>query len=49
MDIAGLVLLVVIAYLFGSIPTAYLAGRWSKGIDIRHYGSGTGSGSMVYE
>jgi glycerol-3-phosphate acyltransferase PlsY len=29
----------VIAYLFGSTPTGYLAGRLVKGIDIREYGS----------
>ncbi len=29
----------VAAYLFGSIPTAYLAGRLLKGIDIREHGS----------
>ena len=28
------------AYLFGSVPAAYLAGRWSRGIDIRQYGDG---------
>jgi len=33
-------LLLVAAYLFGSIPTAYLAAKWSRGIDIRQYGSG---------
>jgi glycerol-3-phosphate acyltransferase PlsY len=38
-----------IGYLFGSIPTAYLAGRWIKGIDLREYGSGTASVSMVWE
>jgi glycerol-3-phosphate acyltransferase PlsY len=31
---------VVGAYLLGSVPSAYLAGRWSRGIDIRQYGSG---------
>lgn len=41
--------LVLFGYLFGSIPTAYLAGKWIKGIDLRHYGSGTISGSMIYE
>lgn len=45
----GLLLLVILAYLLGSIPTAYLAAQWMKGIDIRRYGSGTVSGSMVYE
>ena len=29
----------VIAYLFGSTPTGYLAGRLLKGIDIREHGS----------
>jgi acyl phosphate:glycerol-3-phosphate acyltransferase len=28
------------AYLLGSIPTAYLAGRMLKGIDLREHGSG---------
>jgi len=28
------------AYLFGSIPAAYLAGRWSRRMDIRRYGDG---------
>jgi glycerol-3-phosphate acyltransferase PlsY len=37
------------AYLLGSIPTAYLIGKWLKGIDLRKYGSGTVSGSMVWE
>jgi glycerol-3-phosphate acyltransferase PlsY len=41
-------LLVIAAYLMGSIPSAYLAGRWLKGIDLRHYGSGTVSGTGVY-
>ena len=27
------------AYLLGSVPSAYLAGKWSHGIDIRQYGS----------
>src|SRR5690349_2610544 len=28
-----------VAYLFGSIPTGYLAGKLLKGIDIREHGS----------
>ena len=48
------------AYLLGSIPTAYLAGRLFKGIDIREHGSksvgatnalrvlGKGPGSLVF-
>jgi glycerol-3-phosphate acyltransferase PlsY len=34
------ILLLVSAYLVGSIPTAYIAARWRRGIDIRQYGSG---------
>jgi glycerol-3-phosphate acyltransferase PlsY len=32
--------LMVSAYLLGSVPAAYLAGKWSKGIDLRYRGSG---------
>ena len=42
-------LLILLAYLSGSIPVAYLAAKMTNSIDIRHYGSGTVSGSMVYE
>ncbi len=34
-------------YLVGSIPTAYLAARWVKGIDLRRYGSGNIGSSNV--
>jgi glycerol-3-phosphate acyltransferase PlsY len=43
------VLLVLGGYLMGSIPTAYLVAKWLAKRDLRHYGSGTVSGSMVYE
>ncbi len=33
-------LLIVGAYLLGSVPAAYLAARWSRGIDIRQCGDG---------
>ena len=33
-------ILIAIAYLWGSIPTAYLVARFTSGIDIREYGSG---------
>lgn len=33
-------LIVILAYLLGSIPTAYIIGRLVKGIDIRKMGSG---------
>jgi acyl phosphate:glycerol-3-phosphate acyltransferase len=31
---------ILVSYLIGSIPTAYIFGRWLKGIDIRQHGSG---------
>jgi glycerol-3-phosphate acyltransferase PlsY len=43
------ILVILLGYLLGSIPTAYLAGRWLKGLDLRRHGSGTVSGSMVWE
>jgi glycerol-3-phosphate acyltransferase PlsY len=39
-DTATVVLGLLLAYVAGSIPTAYLAGR-SKGVDLRQHGSGT--------
>jgi acyl phosphate:glycerol-3-phosphate acyltransferase len=42
-------LLILSGYFLGSIPTAYFAARAAKRIDLRFYGSGTVSGSMVYE
>lgn len=33
------VLGLAVAYLLGATPSAYLAGRWLKGIDIREHGS----------
>ncbi|WP_267383687.1 glycerol-3-phosphate 1-O-acyltransferase PlsY [Cyanobacterium sp. uoEpiScrs1] len=39
--------LCLIAYLLGSIPTGYLAGRMLKGIDIREYGSGSTGATNV--
>ena len=43
------IFLVIFGYFLGSIPSGYLAGRWIKGIDLRRMGSGTVSGSMVWE
>jgi len=37
--IGNIAIAIVIGYLFGSIPSGYLAGRLRKGIDIRHVGS----------
>ncbi len=41
------ILLLIGAYLMGSIPTAYLIAKWSRGIDIRRYGSGNVGASNV--
>lgn len=38
---------VVVAYLLGSIPTGYLAGKWLQGIDIRDHGSGSTGATNV--
>jgi len=46
-DAVIIVLVMVYAYLIGSVPSAYLAARWVKGIDIRRYGSGNVGGSNV--
>lgn len=39
---------ILMGYLLGSIPTAYLAGRLLRGVDLRHWGSRTVSGTAVY-
>jgi acyl phosphate:glycerol-3-phosphate acyltransferase len=48
-QIAVTLIIVVLGYLLGSIPSAYIASRFLRGRDLRRYGSGTVSGSMVYE
>ena len=47
--VLSIIFLLLFGYFFGSIPSGYLAGKWIKGIDLRQYGSGTVSGSMVWE
>lgn len=48
MAVLAILLLLVAAYLLGSIPTGYLVARWMKGIDIRQYGSGgTGATNVL--
>jgi acyl phosphate:glycerol-3-phosphate acyltransferase len=43
-----IVLLCVGAYILGSIPTAYLAGRLVLGVDIRDYGTGNVGGNNLW-
>jgi glycerol-3-phosphate acyltransferase PlsY len=45
-----IVIAIIIGYLFGSFPSAYLAGRLRKGIDIREVGSkNMGAMNVYYE
>ncbi len=37
--ISNIVIAIIIGYVFGSLPAAYLAGRLTRGIDIRDVGS----------
>jgi len=41
-------LLILGAYLLGSVPAAYIVARWSRGIDIRQHGSGNVGTSNVW-
>jgi glycerol-3-phosphate acyltransferase PlsY len=43
-----LLLAIVLSYLLGSIPTAYIYGRFAKKIDIRKHGSGNVGATNVY-
>ncbi|MBD2112463.1 MULTISPECIES: glycerol-3-phosphate 1-O-acyltransferase PlsY [Cyanophyceae] len=48
MAVLAIVLLLVAAYLLGSIPTGYLVAKGVKGIDIRQHGSGgTGATNVL--
>ena len=40
-------LLIIGAYLLGSVPAGYLVVKWSRGIDIRQYGTGKVGASSV--
>ena len=48
--ISDIVIAIIIGYLLGSFPSAYLAGRLRKGIDIREVGSkNMGAMNVFYE
>jgi glycerol-3-phosphate acyltransferase PlsY len=48
--ISDIVIAIVIGYILGSIPSAYLAGRLRKGVDIREVGSkNMGAMNVYYE
>lgn len=44
----NLIIIVILAYLVGSIPTSILITRGVKGIDIRQHGSGNAGGTNVF-
>ncbi len=46
-DIAIATGIFLLAYLFGSLPTGYLAGKLLQGIDIREHGSGSTGATNV--
>lgn len=43
-----IILGILISYLIGSIPTAYIFGKLNKGIDIREHGSGNSGATNVF-
>ncbi|MCJ7662175.1 MAG: hypothetical protein MUO67_23775 [Anaerolineales bacterium] len=43
------ILFTLFGSMYGSIQTPYLAARWKKRMDLRNYGSGMVSNSVVYE
>ncbi len=47
LEVIEFALLLIGAYLLGSTPAAYLVAKWSRGIDIRQYGSGNVGASNV--
>lgn len=44
----SLLLILLLSYLLGSIPTGILAGRIAAGLDIRQHGSGNAGATNVY-
>ncbi len=48
--ITNIVIAIIVGYLFGSFPSAYLVGRLRKGVDIREVGSkNMGAMNVYYE
>ena len=42
------IIILILAYLLGSIPFSVIAGKLLKGIDIREYGSGNAGATNVF-
>jgi glycerol-3-phosphate acyltransferase PlsY len=43
-----IILIIIISYIIGSIPTAIIAGKLLRNIDIREYGSGNAGATNVF-
>jgi glycerol-3-phosphate acyltransferase PlsY len=41
------ILLIIGGYLMGAVPAAYLAARWTRGLDLRRHGSGNIGGANL--
>jgi len=46
--VLSLIVIIVISYLIGSIPSSVWIGKWIKGIDIRNYGSGNAGATNTF-
>ena len=44
----NLLVILILSYLVGSIPTSIIMSKWVKNIDIRNYGSGNAGGTNVF-
>lgn len=44
----SLIIVIVVSYLIGSIPTSIIVGKVLRGIDIREHGSGNAGGTNVF-
>ena len=42
------ILLIIAAYLLGSVPASYLVAKWWRGIDLRQYGTGQAGGGNLW-
>ena len=48
LTVLKLIISIIVSYLIGSFPTAYIFGKLFKGIDIRQYGSGNVGASNAF-
>ena len=48
MEIVFIITVLIISYLFGSIPTAVWYGKFKSNIDVREYGSGNAGATNTF-